>query len=64
MEKVKMFKNSPTYGFVKGETFNVLRNVNGFCVIIFGNNIRPNLIMSERKLRSYGNLTGKPEIGG
>ena len=64
MENVKMFRNSPTYGFKKGDEFKVLRTINGECVVIRNEPTIPNLIFTERKLRSYGYLTGKPQIGG
>ena len=62
MEQVVMFKNSNKYGFKKGDTFKVMRNVIGDCVVI--NYTGLNFIMTEKRLRSYGTLTGKPEIGG
>ncbi len=62
MEKVVMFKNSKKYGFNKGDTFSVLRNVLGDCVVI--NPMGINFILSEKKLRSYGKLTGTPQAGG
>ena len=61
METVIMMKNSKKYGFEKGAKFNVLRNVMGDCVVIAPNGC--NIIMSEKRLRSYGKLTGKPQIG-
>ena len=61
MEKVKITRNSPKYDFRVGDTYGVLRNVMGECVVIMGN--VPNVIMSERKLKSYGTLTGKPQMG-
>ena len=61
MEKVVMFKNSQKYGFVKGMKFDVVRNVMGECVVIVPNGV--NFIMSEKRLRSYGKLTGKPQLG-
>ena len=63
MEKVKMVKNSPKYGFKKGEEFVVKRNIMGECVVIMEDENIPNLIWSERKLRSYGILTGTPQLG-
>lgn len=59
MEKITMLKNSAKHGFKKGETFAVKRNVNGECVIICGG-CRPNIVMTERRARSYGRLCGKP----
>lgn len=63
MENVKMFKNSPTYGFKKGDEFKVLRTIMGDCVVVMPEG-KPNLIFTERKLRSYGYLSGKPQLGG
>lgn len=56
-----MTKNSKKYGFEKGAKFNVLRNVSGECVVMSPSGL--NIIMSEKRLRSYGKLTGKPQIG-
>lgn len=61
MEKVKMTKNSPKYGFKKGDEFVVKRNIRNKCVVIMDEHI-PNLILSERKLRNYGTLTGTPQL--
>lgn len=61
MEKVTMTKNSPKYGFKKGDEFVVKRNIRNECVIIMDDEDIPNLILSERKLRSYGTLTGTPQ---
>lgn len=63
MERVKMFRNSPTYGFKKGDEFNVLRNIMGECIVIMTDEHKPNLIFSEKKLKSYGVLKGKPQMG-
>ncbi len=59
MEKVKMTKNSPKYGFKKGDEFVVKRSIMNECVVIMDEHT-PNLILSERKLRNYGTLTGTP----
>lgn len=61
MEQVTMQKNSKKYGFNKGDKFVVKRTVMGECVVIVPNGC--NIIMSERKLRSYGSLVGKPQVG-
>ena len=61
MEEVVMTKNSKKYGFEKGAKFNVLRNVSGECVVMSSSGL--NIIMSEKRLRSYGKLTGRPQIG-
>lgn len=44
MERVKMVKNSPKYGFKKGDEFVVKRNIMGKCVIIMTDENIPNLI--------------------
>lgn len=62
MEKVKMTKNSPKYGFKKGDEFVVKRSIMNECVVIMDEHT-PNLIWSERKLRTYGTLTGTPQLG-
>ena len=62
MERVKMYKNSPKYGFKKGEEFIVKRNIMGECVIIIPDNYTPNLIWSEEKLKNYGVITGEPQL--
>lgn len=62
MEKVKMYKNSPKYGFKKDDEFVVKRNIMGECVIIMKEEHTPNLIWSENKLRAYGILTGTPQL--
>ena len=63
MEKIVMLRNSPKYGFQKGDEFPVLRDINGRCVIITSDN-EPNLVWSEDKARSYGSLSGEPQMGG
>lgn len=62
MERVKMVKNSPKYGFKKGDEFVVKRNIMGECVIIMTDENVPNLIWSESKVKNYGILTGKPQL--
>lgn len=62
MEKVKMIKNSPKYGFKKGDEFVVKRSIMNECVVIMDEHT-PNLIWSECKLRTYGTLTGTPQLG-
>lgn len=62
MERVKMVKNSPKYGFKKGDEFVVKRNIMGERVIIMTDENIPNLIWSENKVKSYGILTGKPQL--
>lgn len=62
MEKVTMTKNSPKYGFKKGDEFVVKRSIMNECVVIMDKHT-PNLILSERKLRNYGTLTGTPQLG-
>lgn len=57
-----MTKNSPKYGFKKGDEFVVKRNIRNECVIIMDDEDIPNLILSEQKLRSYGTLTGTPQL--
>lgn len=61
MEKVTMTKNSPKYGFKKGDEFVVKRNIMNECVVIMDEHT-PNLILSERRLRTYGTLTGTPQL--
>ena len=53
MEKVKMVKNSPKYGFKKGDEFVVKRNIMNECVIIMTDENVPNLIWSESKVKNY-----------
>lgn len=60
METVKMTKNSPKYGFKKGDEFTVKRTIMNECVIIMKDDHTPNLIWSEHKLKTYGTLTGEP----
>ena len=60
MEKIIMRKNSPRYGFKKGDEFTVKRNINGKCVIIREDSY--NLIWDESKAKSYGELIGKPQL--
>ena len=62
MEKVTMTKNSPKYGFKKGDKFVVKRNIRNECVIIMDDKNTPNLILSEHELRSYGTLTWIPQV--
>lgn len=56
-----MTKNSPKYGFKKGNKFVVKRNIMNKCVVIMDEHT-PNLILSERELRNYGTLTGTPQL--
>ena len=49
MERVIMYKNSPKYGFKKGDSFVVKRTIMGDCVVI-RNPDSPNLIWTENKL--------------
>lgn len=62
MERVKMVRNSPKYGFKKGDEFVVKRNIMNECIIIMANENIPNLIWKENKVRSYGILTGEPQL--
>ena len=62
MEKVTMTKNSPKYGFKKGDEFVVQRNIRNECVIIMDDENIPNLILSEHKLKNYGTLTWIPQV--
>lgn len=57
-----MVKNSPKYGFKKGDEFVVKRNIMGECIIIMTDKHTPNLIWSANKLKNYGILTGKPSL--
>ena len=61
MEKVKMLRNSPKYGFKRDDEFVVKRNIMGECVIITDAN-KPNIILSERRVKTYGVLTGTPQL--
>ena len=61
MEKIEMFRNSKKYGFKAGDTFPVLRDINGRCVVITAED-KPNIIWSEGKARSYGRLSGEPQM--
>ena len=64
MEKFISKRNSKKYGFNKGDEFSVLRTIMGECVLIVKGERKPNIIMSENKVRYYGELTGTPAIGG
>ena len=64
MEKFISKKNSKKYGFKSGDEFTVLRTIMGECVMIVNDERKPNIIMSENKMRYYGELTGTPAIGG
>lgn len=64
MEKFISKKNSKKYGFKSGNVFSVLRTIMGECVLIVEDERNPNIIMSENKVRYYGELTGTPAIGG
>ena len=61
MEKITMHKNSPKYGFRKGDEFMVKRDINGMCVIITDED-KPNLVWTEDKAQNYGRLTGEPQL--
>ena len=63
MEKIVMLRNSPKYGFQKGDEFPVLRDINDRCVMIRGDD-EPNLVWPEEKAVSYGSLSGEPQLGG
>lgn len=62
MERVKMVRNSPKYGFKKCDEFMVKRNIMGECVVIMPDEHTPNLVWSESKLKNYGILTGTPQV--
>ena len=62
MEKVIMTKNSKKYNFKKGDSFMVKRNIMNECVVIVPDDKTPNIILSERKLKWYGDLTGNPQL--
>ena len=64
MEKVVSKRNSRKYGFSKGDEFMVLRTIMGECVLVVEDEKKPNIIMSENKVRYYGELTGTPAVGG
>ena len=64
MERFVSKRNSKKYGFNKGDEFAVLRTIMGECVLIVKEERKPNIIMSENKVRYYGELTGIPAIGG
>lgn len=64
MERFISKRNSKKYGFNKNDEFDILRNIMGECVLIVKDECRPNIIMSENKLRYYGELIGKPVMGG
>lgn len=61
MEYVTMRKNSKKYGLTKGFTYPVLRNVNGECVVII--NDGANVVMTAKRLMSYGTLVGVSQTG-
>lgn len=62
MEKVKMYKNSLIYGFKAGDEFVVKRNIMNECVVIINDENRPNLILSEKRLKQYGTISGGPQV--
>lgn len=64
MEKFISKRNSKKYGFKKNDEFDVLRTIMGECVLIIKDEHKPNIIMSESKMRYYGELTGTPTLGG
>lgn len=64
MEKFVSKKNSRKYGFNKGDKFSVLRTIMDECVLIVEDERKPNIVMSENKVRYYGELIGTPAIGG
>ena len=64
MEKFVSKRNSKKYGFNKGDEFSVLRTIMGECVLIVNDERKANIIMSENRLRYYGELTGIPALGG
>lgn len=64
IEKFISKKNSKKYGFNKGDEFPVLRTIMGKCVLIVKDGKKPNIIMSENKVRYYGELIGTPALGG
>ena len=61
METFIAKKNSKKYNFFKEDSFSVYRSIMGECVVI-RSAPEMNIIMSERKLRSYGSLSGEPYI--
>ena len=61
METFIAKKNSKKYDFIKGDSFPVYRSIMGECIAI-RSTPKMNIIISERKLRSYGSLTGEPYI--
>lgn len=63
MEKFISKRNSKKYGFNKGDEFNVLRTIMRDCVLIVNDEHKPNIIMSENKVRYYGELIGSPVLG-
>ena len=64
MEKFISRMNSKKYGFKKGDEFAVLRTIMGECVLVVNDDKKPNIIMSENKVRYYGELIGTPMVGG
>ena len=56
-----MFKNSKKYGFRSGDSFPVLRDINGRCVVITEEG-KPNIVWSEGVALNYGRLTGEPQL--
>jgi len=63
MEKLTIMHSSRKYGLHKGDEFDVLRNINGECVLMMPEDI-PNVVMSEAEAMIYGYLRGKPQMGG
>ena len=61
METITIWKNSPRFGFKKGDVFPVKRDINGNCVIVMGED-KPNLVWTEKRALSYGNLAGEPKL--
>lgn len=64
MEKFVSKRNSKKYGFNKGDEFIVFRSIMGECVLIVKDERKPNIIMSENKVRYYGELNGTHALGG
>ena len=63
MEKLRIMYSSRKYGLHKNDEFNVLRTINGDCVLLMPED-KPNIIITEQEAMTYGYLTGKPQIGG
>lgn len=60
METLTIKRDGEKYGFKRGDKYVVKRGVNGELIVVVGENT-PNAILSERRARYYGDLSGTPQ---